>query len=86
VRQWLCDRIDGRRDRSAGVATVDRVVYPVSNAAPNDPASFADIKPEDLLRTFDYGDTIHVSDCRERLVNLLADPHHEALSQNTSRG
>jgi hypothetical protein len=49
-----------------------------SSALPGYPVSFRDINPEDLLLTFNYGDTIHWGDHRQKLVNLTADPNLEA--------
>ena len=31
-----------------------------------------------MFLTFSYGDTIHWGENKEKLVKLLADPHHEA--------
>jgi hypothetical protein len=54
------------------------VCQKVSEAPPGHPVSFRDINPEDLFQMFNYGDTIHWGEHREKLVNLLADPSHEA--------
>lgn len=54
------------------------VCQKLSGAPPGHPISFRDVNPEDLLLTFNYGDTIHWGDRRERLVELTADPYYEA--------
>jgi hypothetical protein len=44
-----------------------------------DPAvSFGNIKPDNLIRLFNYGDTLHFGDKRQELVSLLEDGFDEA--------
>ncbi|WP_157120591.1 hypothetical protein [Nocardia fusca] len=49
-----------------------------SNATLDDPVSYGNIKPDELIRTFNYGDSLHFGDGRAQLDDLLADPFHEA--------
>jgi hypothetical protein len=58
------------------------VCQKVSKAPPGHPISYRDIKPEDLFLAFNYGDTIHWGDHREKLVNLLDTPDNEAYYRN----
>lgn len=49
------------------------------NTPPDDfPISFRNIKPEELLLDFNYGDTIHFTERRENLAALLEDERNEA--------
>ncbi|MEU4345418.1 hypothetical protein AB0H00_29905 [Nocardia sp. NPDC023852] len=50
----------------------------VSNATLDNPVSYGNINPDELIRTFNYGDSLHFGDGRGQLDNLLADPFHEA--------
>ncbi|MDE1675186.1 hypothetical protein [Nocardia gipuzkoensis] len=49
-----------------------------SNATLDNPVSFGNINPDELIRTFNYGDSLHFGDGKDQLDNLLADPFHEA--------
>ena len=55
------------------------VCQKLSHTGPEFPVSFRDINPEDLLLTFNYGDTIHWGEHREHLVALTDDPNYEAF-------
>ncbi|MEU6582830.1 hypothetical protein [Nocardia sp. NPDC046763] len=46
----------------------------VSKASDKDPVSFRDIRPEDLIQTYNYGGTIHFGEHRQALVDLTNDP------------
>ena len=48
------------------------------NATLDNPVSYGNIKPDELIRTFNYGDSLHFGDAKEQLDNLLAEPFHEA--------
>lgn len=48
-----------------------------TNATLDNPISFKNIKPDELIRKFNYGDSLHF-DVEGDLVDLLADPHHKA--------
>ncbi|OHU52270.1 hypothetical protein BKG83_19820 [Mycobacteroides chelonae] len=48
------------------------------NATLENPVSYGNINPDELIRTFNYGDSLHFGDARDNLDNLLADPFHEA--------
>lgn len=48
------------------------------NATLENPVSYGNVNPDELIRTFNYGDSLHFGDSRSQLDNLLADPHHEA--------
>ncbi|EME52306.1 hypothetical protein G352_24757 [Rhodococcus ruber BKS 20-38] len=41
------------------------------------PKSFQGIVPDELIRTFNYGDSLHWGDDREKLANLLDDEYNE---------
>ncbi|MGO9153849.1 hypothetical protein [Mycobacterium sp.] len=49
-----------------------------SNATLDKPVSYGNVNPDELIRTFNYGDSLHFGDARDELDNLLADPFHEA--------
>jgi hypothetical protein len=49
-----------------------------ANATPDKPVSFGNVSPDELIRTFNYGDSLHFGDAREQLDDLLADPRCEA--------
>jgi hypothetical protein len=50
-----------------------------ANATLDNPVSYGNINPDELIRTFNYGDSLHFGgDARGKLDNLLADPFHEA--------
>jgi len=42
------------------------------------PVSFGNIKPDNLIRLFNYGDTLHCGDKRQELVSLREDGFEEA--------
>ena len=42
------------------------------------PVSFGNIKPDNLIRLFNYGDTLHFGEKRHELVSLLEDGFEEA--------
>ncbi|MGE2818033.1 hypothetical protein ACQI5H_23250 [Mycobacterium heidelbergense] len=44
----------------------------------NNPVSYGNVNPEELIRTFNYGDSLHFGTKRSQLDDLLADPRHEA--------
>lgn len=50
----------------------------VANATLDKPISFGNINPDELIRTFNYGDSLHFGDGKDRLDDLLADPFHQA--------
>ncbi|MGC4990519.1 hypothetical protein [Nocardia salmonicida] len=50
----------------------------VSNATLDKPVSYGNVNPDELIRTFNYGDSLHFGEGRDQLDNLLADPFHEA--------
>ena len=49
-----------------------------ANATLDKPISYGNINPDELIRTFNYGDSLHFGDAKEQLEDLLADPFHEA--------
>lgn len=49
-----------------------------ANATLDNPVSYGNVNPDELIRTFNYGDSLHFGDAREQLDDLLADPFHEA--------
>ena len=49
-----------------------------ANATLDKPVSYGNVNPEELIRTFPYGDSLHFGDAGEQLYDLLADPFHEA--------
>jgi hypothetical protein len=69
----------GRRQGRANESpTADRRVPEGVRGTPGAPGQLSRHQPEDLFQMFNYGDTIHWGEHREKLVNLLADPSHEA--------
>lgn len=50
----------------------------VSNAPMTKPVSYGNVNPDNLIRTFNYGDSLHFGDTRAQLDDLLADPLHES--------
>lgn len=48
------------------------------NATLDNPVSYGNINPDELIRTFNYGDSLHFGSTKDHLDNLLADPFHEA--------
>ncbi|ABK69428.1 hypothetical protein [Mycobacterium avium] len=48
------------------------------NATLDNPVSYGNINPEELIRTFNYGDSLHFGSERSQLDDLLVDPRHEA--------
>jgi len=48
------------------------------NATLDNPVSYGNINPDELIRTFNYGDSLHFGDAKDHLDNLLAQPFHEA--------
>ncbi|WAC89710.1 hypothetical protein [Mycobacterium sp. Aquia_213] len=48
------------------------------NATLDNPVSYGNVNPDELIRTFNYGDSLHFGDSRGQLDDLLADPFHEA--------
>lgn len=48
------------------------------NATLENPVSYGNIKSDELIRTFNYGDSLHFGSAKDHLDNLLADPFHEA--------
>lgn len=58
------------------------VCQKVSNAPPGHPISYRDIKPEELFLAFNYGDTIHWGEQKEKLADLLDTPDNKAYYQN----
>jgi hypothetical protein len=49
-----------------------------ANATLDNPVSYGNINPDELIRTFNYGDSLHFGDTKGQLVDLLADEFHEA--------
>jgi hypothetical protein len=49
-----------------------------ANATLDNPVSYGNINPDELIRTFNYGDSLHFGDAKNSLDDLLADPFHEA--------
>lgn len=49
-----------------------------ANATLDNPVSYGNINPDELIRTFNYGDSLHFGDAKDQLDNLLADPFHES--------
>lgn len=49
-----------------------------ANATPDNPLSYGNVIPDTLIRTFNYGDSLHFGDTRAQLDDLMADPFHEA--------
>lgn len=49
-----------------------------ANATLDNPISYGNINPDELIRTFNYGDSLHFGDAKEQLDNLLIDPFHAA--------
>lgn len=49
-----------------------------ANAKLDDPLSYGNINPDELIRTFNYGDSLHFGSAKDHLDDLLADPFHEA--------
>ncbi|MCA2359576.1 hypothetical protein [Mycobacterium intracellulare] len=49
-----------------------------ANATLDNPVSYGNINPDELIRTFNYGDSLHFGSAKDNLDNLLADPFHEA--------
>lgn len=59
--------------------TLDTLVCrKATNAKADDPVSFRDIRPEELIATYNYGGTIHFGKHRDTLVDLLSDPTRES--------
>lgn len=50
----------------------------VANATLDKPLSYGNIKPDELIRTFNHGDSLHFGDTKGQLVDLFADKHYEA--------
>lgn len=48
------------------------------NATLDNPVSYGNVNPEKLIRTFNYGDSLHFGEARAQLDDLMADPFHEA--------
>lgn len=48
-----------------------------TNAEGDKPFSFREVRPEELITTYNYGGTIHFGDHRQALVDLTKDPTHE---------
>lgn len=49
-----------------------------SNATLDKPLSYGNVNPDTLIRTFNYGDSLHFGDARAQLDDLMADPFHAA--------
>lgn len=49
-----------------------------ANATLDNPISYGNVNPDELIRTFNYGDSLHFGSAKDHLDNLLADPFHEA--------
>jgi hypothetical protein len=58
------------------------VCQKVSKAPPGHAISYRDINPEELFLAFNYGDTIHWGEHKERLAQLLDTPDNEAYYRN----
>jgi hypothetical protein len=52
-------------------------IVKATNAPPDAPVSFLNINPEELIRKFNYGDSLHFN-ADSGLVDLMADPSHGA--------
>jgi hypothetical protein len=48
------------------------------NATFDNPVSYGNVNPDELIRIFNYGDSLHFGDFRGQLDDLIADEHHEA--------
>jgi hypothetical protein len=71
--QWVRARSELMKE------TVDTIVCKKVAQPPDGfPVSYRGINPETLMRTFNYGGTIHFGDKKRELVDLLADPRHDA--------
>ncbi len=53
------------------------VTMKATNATLENPISYRNINPHDLIKKFNYGDSLHF-DIDGDLVDLLAHPHNEA--------
>jgi len=50
----------------------------VGNITLESQVSYGNVNPDTLIRTFNYGDSLHFGDARTQLDDLMADPFHEA--------
>lgn len=49
---------------------------------PGEPRTFRGVVPDEIIRTFNYGDNLHWGDYREQLVELTDDPYNEAFHKH----
>jgi hypothetical protein len=57
---------------------VCEMAAPPVTSGPPIPFSYCNINPQELILTFNYGDTIHFSKEKEKLANLLDDERNQA--------
>lgn len=49
-----------------------------------DRVSYCNVNPADLIRTFNYGDSLHFGSTKDQLIDLMADPDYEAYYKYTA--
>lgn len=60
------------------VKVVDEGKTDNANVTMETQVSYGNVNPNTLIRTFNYGDSLHFGDSRAQLDDLMADPLHEA--------
>ncbi|OBI42980.1 hypothetical protein A5708_19255 [Mycobacterium colombiense] len=73
VKRWRA-----ARDRLQKHTLQTLTALKAGNATLDNPVSYGNINPEELIRTFNYGDSLHFGSERSQLEDLLADPRHQA--------
>ncbi|OBH66733.1 hypothetical protein A5684_06185 [Mycobacterium intracellulare] len=73
VKQWRT-----ARDKLQRHTLQTLTALKAGNATLDNPVSYGNVHPEELIRAFNYGDSLHFGSERTQLDDFLADSRHEA--------